>query len=64
MNCIGAAVCLLALAPLAAAQLTQKQRIADLESLAAIYAKNYAPYDWKKPRSTSIASTCVRGWSA
>lgn len=48
MNCIGAAVCLLALAPLAAAQLTQKQRIADLESLAAIYAKNYAPYDWKK----------------
>lgn len=44
----GVAVYALILAPPAAAQLTEKQKIADLESLAAIYAKNYAPYDWKK----------------
>ena len=28
--------------------LTSKQRIADLEQLAALYAKNYAPYEWKR----------------
>ncbi len=28
--------------------LTSKQRIADLEQLAAWYAKNYAPYEWKR----------------
>jgi hypothetical protein len=47
MTRIGVAFLLL-LAPLAQAQLTEKQKVADLESLAAIYAKNYGPYDWKK----------------
>src|SRR5688500_2895423 len=28
--------------------LSSKQRIADLEQLAALYAKNYAPYEWKR----------------
>jgi hypothetical protein len=28
--------------------LSAKQRIADLEQLAALYAKNYAPYEWKR----------------
>lgn len=28
--------------------LTSQQRIADLEQLAALYAKNYAPYEWKR----------------
>lgn len=41
-------VCVLLLAPMAQAQMTEKQKIADLEGLASIYAKNYAPYDWKK----------------
>jgi hypothetical protein len=42
---------LLVLAPFATpAQeaLTAKQRIADLEQLASFYAKNYAPYEWKR----------------
>ena len=32
----------------AAAQLTQDQKIHDFENLAGIYAKRYAPYEWKK----------------
>jgi Peptidase family S41 len=32
----------------AAAQLTKKQKIHDFENLAALYAKRYAPYEWKK----------------
>src|SRR5262245_14246626 len=32
----------------AAAQLTQDQKIHDFENIAAIYAKRYAPYEWKK----------------
>ena len=28
--------------------ITSKQRIADLEALAALYAKTYAPYEWKR----------------
>ena len=45
------ALLLLALAvttPRAQEALTSKQRIADLEQLAALYAKNYAPYEWKR----------------
>src|SRR4029453_17976169 len=34
--------------PRAQEALTSKQRIADLEQLAALYAKNYAPYEWKR----------------
>ena len=32
----------------AAAQLTKKQKVHDFENLAALYAKRYAPYAWKK----------------
>ena len=28
--------------------LTEQQRIADLNQLASFYAKNYAPYEWKR----------------
>jgi hypothetical protein len=28
--------------------ITSKQRIADIEALSALYAKNYAPYEWKR----------------
>lgn len=35
-------------APRAQDALSAKQRIADLEQLAALYAKNYAPYEWKR----------------
>jgi Peptidase family S41/PDZ domain len=31
-----------------AAQLTRKQKVHDFENLAALYAKRYAPYEWKK----------------
>jgi Peptidase family S41/PDZ domain len=34
--------------PRAQDALSSKQRIADLEQLAALYAKNYAPYEWKR----------------
>ena len=44
---IGLGICLLILTPLAA-QMSERQKISDLESLASIYAKNYGPYDWKK----------------
>lgn len=30
------------------AQLAPEQRVADMEHLAALYAKNYAPYEWKR----------------
>src|SRR5437660_754114 len=30
------------------AQLTQDQKVADFNQLAALYAKNYAPYEWKR----------------
>ena len=39
---------LLAATPRAQDALTSKQRIADLEQLASQYAKNYAPYEWKR----------------
>ena len=31
----------------AAAQMTREQKAADFQQLAAVYAKNYAPYEWK-----------------
>jgi hypothetical protein len=34
--------------PRAQDAVTSKQRIADIEALAALYAKNYAPYEWKR----------------
>jgi hypothetical protein len=34
--------------PRAQEALTSNQRIADLEQLTALYAKNYAPYEWKR----------------
>lgn len=39
---------LLALAPLVHAQLTPEQKLFDMQSLGAIYAKRYGPYEWKK----------------
>src|SRR5262249_55336669 len=32
----------------ASAQLTADQRVLDFQNLVALYAKRYAPYDWKK----------------
>jgi hypothetical protein len=32
----------------AAAQMTREQKLADFQQLAAVYAKNYAPYEWKR----------------
>lgn len=34
--------------PPARAQLTTDQKVADFQAVAALYAKQYAPYDWKK----------------
>ena len=39
---------LAALAVPLAAQLTPEQRVFELQALAATYARNYAPYEWKK----------------
>lgn len=30
------------------AQMTREQKIADFQQLASLYAKNYAPYEWKR----------------
>ena len=38
----------LASAPHAQETLTERQRTADLNQLASFYAKNYAPYEWKR----------------
>lgn len=35
-------------APLCLAQLTPEQKLFDFQHLASIYAKNYAPYEWKR----------------
>ena len=32
----------------ASAQLTREQKVQDFQNLAALYAKRYAPYEWKK----------------
>src|SRR5436853_2589305 len=39
---------LLAIPHTASAQLLPDQRVLDFQNLAALYAKRYAPYDWKK----------------
>ena len=43
--------------------LTRDQRIDDLTQLASFYAKNYAPYEWKRRRRTSICCGSRRGSS-
>jgi hypothetical protein len=49
MRRIALLVLLFALSPVPAnAQLTADQREADLTQLAALYAKNYAPFEWKR----------------
>lgn len=40
--------CLVVLCPLAFAQLTQEQKLTDFRQLASLYAKHYAPYEWKR----------------
>jgi hypothetical protein len=42
------AVLLLCTAPLGFAQLTADQKVIDFMELAGLYAKNYAPYEWKR----------------
>ncbi|MGH9722566.1 MAG: S41 family peptidase [Bryobacteraceae bacterium] len=39
---------LLSIAAPVSAQLTADQKVVDLQSLASLYAKNYAPYEWKR----------------
>ena len=48
MNRFFMAAILLCLGPCAFAQLTQDQKVADFLQLAGLYAKNYAPYEWKR----------------
>lgn len=43
-----AAVFLLCLAPACFGQMTTDQKVADFLQLAGLYAKNYAPYEWKR----------------
>jgi hypothetical protein len=43
-----AAVFLLCLAPACFGQLTTDQKVSDFMQLAGLYAKNYAPYEWKR----------------
>jgi hypothetical protein len=38
----------LLLCPLAFAELTTEQKLADFKQLAALYSKHYAPYEWKR----------------
>ena len=38
----------LCFAPSCFAQLTQEQKLTDFKALAALYDKNYGPFDWKK----------------
>ncbi|MGI8745841.1 MAG: S41 family peptidase [Bryobacteraceae bacterium] len=48
MKRIFAIAVFLCLAPGAFAQLSQSQKVSDFTQLAALYAKNYAPYEWKR----------------
>lgn len=48
MRLLAVAVCLLALTDPASGQMTERQKISELETLAGFYAKNYAPAEWKK----------------
>ena len=41
----------------ASAQLTVEQKIHDFENIAAVYAKRYAPYEWKKELLTDPSTT-------
>ncbi|QOY88324.1 S41 family peptidase [Paludibaculum fermentans] len=43
-----AAVFLLCLSPVCFGQLTTDQKVSDFLQLAGLYAKNYAPYEWKR----------------
>ena len=36
------------LSAVASAQMTTDQKIADFQNLSALYAKQYAPYEWKR----------------
>ncbi len=47
MRSLAAAFFLLSFLPIASAQLTMDQKLADFQQLAALFAKNYAPYEWK-----------------
>ena len=40
--------CLAVVCPLAFAELTTEQKISDFKQIAAMYAKHYAPYEWKQ----------------
>lgn len=42
------AVCLALAAPMAFGQMTRDQKLLDFQQLAALYAKQYAPYEWKR----------------
>src|SRR4030095_7703670 len=46
-NLVAASLCLLSVAPLSA-QLSRDEKFHDFENLAALYAKRYAPYEWKR----------------
>src|SRR5881296_4704643 len=46
--CLLVLAALLALPQIASAQLLPDQRVFDFRNLVALYAKRYAPYDWKK----------------
>lgn len=44
---LAAALFFLSFHPVASAQLTMDQKLADFQQLAGLFAKNYAPYEWK-----------------
>jgi hypothetical protein len=48
-------------APTLFAQLTPEQRVQDFQSLAALYAKRYAPLEWKK-RAVGVDVLDVKPW--
>jgi len=48
MNFLRASGALLLVSIAASAQLTQDQKVSDFMQLSAIFAKNYAPYEWKR----------------
>jgi len=45
---LGIALCCALLPGLASGQLTDDQKATDLQNLASLYAKRYAPYEWKR----------------
>src|SRR5947199_8819521 len=48
MRIIRSLVLLLPVTTLTYAQLTADQKVSDFQSLAALYAKRYGPYEWKR----------------